>query len=325
MFIVTTSLERKKLYEDRSDEEIFKRYHNAGPTARLCLQYTSAELVRFYYERDSRIEFRTARHLLIALLEAKQHRLRIDDIFNKICLVRRSDTADSSFVIGLISPVVRHKLLVQAWKWDRNDRIAMLNRFKRVPGAGGMTGVLFECIHQFEFSKTISLVANAVFRTPSSRWHATFGDFSKSPALKKAQQNALGPDLLSPIQLSLSAKGVKIYNHNEPFTVEENIYYVPDSDTEVAIDSFILHAGHLYLFQFASGVKHDINVGILTSFGSFKGLPSTDLQHFVFVVPKGIEAFNCRHTDDGFLKNHTPYVAAVEELKEMKEIPEIEE
>lgn len=56
----------------------------------------------------------------------------------------------------------------------------MIERFSRVPGAGGMTGLLFESLYQQQFAKKIDIEAMSMFQTPNrrSRWHAAFGDFS---------------------------------------------------------------------------------------------------------------------------------------------------
>ena len=154
----------------------------------------------------------------------------------------------------------------------------MIKRFSRIPGAGGMTGVLFESEYQHRFVKKIDIVAAPMFRTnnPRSRWHAAFGDFSASPMLRKAREEVLSavpPPV--PISLSISPLGSRIYNSG-PLAIEENIYYVPLSENEVAIDSFIVHAGHLYLFQFASGPQDGVNRGLLTTLARPPGLPAED-------------------------------------------------
>jgi hypothetical protein len=111
-----------------------------------------------------------------------------------------------------------------------------------------------------------------------------------------------------PISLSISPLESRIYDSG-PLTIEENIYYVPLSENEVAIDSFIDHAGHLYMFQFASGSQHGVEHGLLTTLDRFSSLPAAENQHIIFVVPKHLAQFNCPHSNNGFLCDHVPYVA----------------
>ena len=92
--------------------------------------------------------------------------------------------------------------------------------------------------------------------------------------------------------------------------IEENIYYVPLSENEVAIDSFIVHDGHLYLFQFASGEQHNVNPGLSNTLTRFSGLPPVENWYFIFVIPRdrtGRTGFKCPHSV--FLDKHVPYVA----------------
>lgn len=175
-----------------------------------------------------------------------------------------------------------------------------------------MTGVLFESEFQHRFAQIIDIVAVPMFRTNNSRsrWHAAFGDFSASPMLHKARDD-MSSATLPPISLSISPSKSQVYN-NRPLTIEENIYYVPLSENEVAIDSFIVHDGHLYLFQFASGSQHGVNRGLLTTLARFSGLPAAQNQHIIFVVPKRLAQFNCPHSNDGFLRDHVPYVAQID-------------
>lgn len=273
---------RADLYPGLKLEDISKRFDNAGPTARFCLEKEPGVMIEFYADRDAAIDLGTPQHLVTALINDKQ-RLRIR------CVVRRSDSKTSSFTVEPISPFVRQRLPTQIWKWKTEDRLAMIQQFSRVPGTGGMTGLLFESHHHHRFIEKIDIVAAPMFRTRNlrSRWHAAFGDFSASPTLRKAQEeamNTLPPP--TPIHLSISPSKSLIYEHSGQLSIEENVYYVPAVENEVAIDSFIVHAGHLYLFQFASGPEHGVNRGLMTTLARFSGLPSIENLHFIFVVPK---------------------------------------
>ena len=257
---------RAVLYPNRNFEDISERFDNAGPTARYCLEFTSLEITRLYANRDSGIKWDTPQRMIDALLDDKE-RLRIGEISHWLCVVRRVNSGDCQYTVEPISTIVRHRLLSQLWRWEETDRLGMIKRFSRIPGAHGMVGVLFESEHQHRFVKKIDIVAAPMFRSknPRSRWHAAFGDFSASPMLHKAREevsSAVPPPV--PISLSISPSGSRVYTSG-PLAIEENIYYVPLSENEVAIDSFIVHAGHLYLFQFASGPQHGVNRGLLAT------------------------------------------------------------
>ena len=306
---------RAILYPDRTSEDISRRFNNAGPSARFCLKYSTSEIIQFYATRDVGITLDTPQHLVAALLDEKDQLLRIGDISHRLCVVRRSNLETSPFIVEPISAFIRHRLLTQLWEWKEQDRIDMIERFSRIPGAGGVRGVLFESLYQYRFAKKILLVAAPMFRTNNarSRWHAAFGDFSAFPMLRKAREKALSA-VPPPMRISLSVLPLqpRTYKHNQPLTIEENIYYVPLSDNEVAVDSFIVHAGHLYLFQFASGTEHSVNLGLMTTLAQFSGLPAADNWHFIFVVPKYLTAFDRPHSNDGFLRDHVPYVAQID-------------
>ncbi|KAF8523806.1 hypothetical protein JB92DRAFT_2827192 [Gautieria morchelliformis] len=144
-----------------------------------------------------------------------------------------------------------------------------------------------------------------------SRWHTTFGDFSANPALGRAQEETLkaGPP---PISLSIVPSGSWAFDHSEPnIEIEENIYFVPLTANEVGIDSFIVNAEHLYMFQFASGIQRSVNHGLLAALKRFSNLPPPVNWHYIFVVPEDSATFSCPHYVDGFLADHVPYIAQV--------------
>jgi len=308
-----TELEKAaKLFPKRKSEDISERFDNAGPSARHCLAFSSLEITEFYANRDTKVKWDTTQRTVAALLGDEEEHLGIGEISHRLCVVRRSDSEPSSYTIEPISAYVRHRLLSQLWLWEETDRLDMIKRFSRIPGAGGMTGVLFESEYQHRFVKKIDIVATPMFRTnnPRSRWHAAFGDFSASPMLRKAQDE-VSSVILPPVSLSISPLRSWVYDSG-PLAIEENIYYVPLSENEVAIDSFIVHAGHLYLFQFASGPQHGVNRGLLTTLARFSGLPAAKNQYIIFVVPKRLTQFNCPHSNDSFLRDHVPYVAQID-------------
>jgi hypothetical protein len=262
---------RAVLYPELTPEEISKRFDNAGPSARYCLEYSNDELESFYARRDPGIDVSTPQDWVNALLDDEGRLLRIDNISRRLCVVRHSDSEPSSFTAEPISAVVRRRLLIQLWRWNEQDRSNMIERFSHVPGANGMTGLLFESQSQSRFAQKISDVATPMFQS-GSRWHAAFGDFSATPTLCEARDasSALRPSL----SLSISPWESRAYDHGGSLTIEEKIYYLPYAENETAIDSFIMCGGHLYIFLFAGSSKHCANRGLLATFAQFSQLPA---------------------------------------------------
>ena len=121
--------------------------------------------------------------------------------------------------------------------------------------------------------------------------------------------------LLIQIWLSVGPLGSHTYNHSQPqIRVAEDVYYVPLAQNEVAIDSFIVHGEHLYMFHFASGSQHSINGGLLGTLVKLPFLPDVMNQHFIFVVPKHLSKFSCPHSDGDFLQSCRSGVVRAEVL-----------
>jgi len=70
-------LKARVLYPNRNHNEVIERFHNAGPSARLCLKYTSNDLERFYKDRT--------------IIQTIGAGLTMDDIFDKLFIIYRKD------------------------------------------------------------------------------------------------------------------------------------------------------------------------------------------------------------------------------------------
>jgi hypothetical protein len=307
---------RARLYPLRELTDIRERFHNAGPSARLCLELNPVTIERFYQTRDARIQKMETPELFEKVINSSET-LLMDDVSHQICLVYRSDPHSMHYyTVDPITQSVGHQLRTQLWKLEENEVLKMLQRFSRVP-TGGMTGLLFEAHFQRAFTKCIVLNAQPMFRASVgvSRWHAKFGDFSGNPRLRKSHSDAMNnmdPD----VSLDMIPTRTFTYNHKgkkpyEQLSIEEGVYYVPLADNEVAMDSLILHDKRLYLFQFSGGSKHDINIGLEEALTQFCGLPPQANWVFIFIVPQHLTSFSCPHSDEGFLKDHVPYIAQV--------------
>jgi len=307
-------LKARVLYPDQSDDEVIETFGNAGPSARLCLQFTSAELEDFYENRRGTISMITVPEFERLIWDGKG--LMMYDVSHKITTVRR-ESADEmrTHVVEPVSERVRCQLRRRFQEWAETERIGLLKRFSRIPGARGMTGVLFEAHFQDHFAKEITLDARAMFRTGNarSRWHPVFGNFLSNPKLLEAQNNELQKKNAE-ILLNIRPRSTIVFEkyNDEKIQVKKNTYYIPEDGSFPAIDSFIVDRENLYLFQFTNGGEHGIESGFEKLLEKrFSGLPASKNWYFLFVVPKNLSEFTCFHSNDGFLADHVPYIAQV--------------
>ena len=86
--------------------------------------------------------------------------------------------------------------------------------------------------------------------------------------------------------------------------VAPNVFYIPESANEVALDSFIIMDGILYIFQFTIASSHDIKPGLANIFKMFQDLPTMDNWHFIFI-----------HPPNQLLKVPQPYLVKLRQLE----------
>jgi len=91
--------------------------------------------------------------------------------------------------------------------------------------------------------------------------------------------------------IKIHPAGMIVYPKPGPETIELDIYYVPESKTQVGFDSFIRVKNALYIFQVTLVLSHEIEPGILTFFNQFqeKSLLPDIPWYFVFVLPHSLE------------------------------------
>ncbi|KAF8513599.1 hypothetical protein BU17DRAFT_53205 [Hysterangium stoloniferum] len=297
-----------RFYPDRILEDIRERYHNAGPSARVCLTFDSQAIKDFYTSRDQQIKNTATAESLGKFIDESDS-LLMDQFSHKICVMRRFDhNIMNSYTVNPVTDFVRRQLLLQIGKIEPNDILKMLRHLTRVPN-GGMAGLLFEAHFQRTFAKGINIDAKPMFRghSKNSRWHSTF---HSSSSFQEARRNA-SLDTSSDFSLCVTPAGTIEYDHAEQLTIKEASYYIPRAANEAAIDSFILHDGYLYLFQFTTGSTHGIKPSLQNVLDRFAGLPDWKHWRFIFIVPDDLKSFSCPHSNKGFLLDDIPFTAQV--------------
>jgi len=88
--------------------------------------------------------------------------------------------------------------------------------------------------------------------------------------------------------------------------IKPDVYYVPEKANVKALDSFIFHGPHLYIFQFTIAAKHDIKAGLVPFFSNLEGVPSMNMWRLLFVIPPG-QVLICPYSRNSMLQNLQPY------------------
>ncbi|KAF8521949.1 hypothetical protein BU17DRAFT_87528 [Hysterangium stoloniferum] len=109
-----------RFYPDRILEDIHERYHNAGPSARVCLTFDSEAIKDFYTSRDQQIKNTATAESLGKFIDESDS-LFMDQFSHKICVMRRFDhNIMNSYTVNPVTDFVRRQLLIQIGKIEQN-------------------------------------------------------------------------------------------------------------------------------------------------------------------------------------------------------------
>jgi len=72
-----------------------------------------------------------------------------------------------------------------------------------------------------------------------------------------------------------------------------DVYYMLRNSNQSAFNSFIVHRGHLYIFQSIGDKQHDIREGLLPFLATCTGLPPHYNLRFVLVLPDDVGLLKC--------------------------------
>ena len=295
------------LHSNQGLDDMLQRYDSLGPTACFCFELSPDEIAHDIFERDSAINS-TSPDLLKQLFSSSKQ-LSLNSLSHKICLIRRmpgSALGARCVTADLISVTVE-QLLVQRLEEFSNDQLLdMWTSFSKFGDARGMTGSIFEAFVHWHFRKRIYLEATPMVQLnhANSRWHALFG--TKQP--QSATVHGVAQRVFS---LQVDVGSTFIYDTTTQLSIQPDIYYVPQSGQQVALDSFILQEEYLYIFQCTGRHDHDIKSGINDFLASCSGLPPHTNWHFVFVIPDDLVLFSCPATGDSVVKDLGLYTARI--------------
>jgi hypothetical protein len=118
-------------------------------------------------------------------------------------------------------------------------------------------------------------------RPPLPQWHTAHRTLSGN--LELFRQGALFR------KRNLSVNPTAVIEYTQTYITEkgiaDGIFYIPASKNQVALDSFIMHEGILYLFQFTTEQSHNIRDGLLSFLTKGSGFSPSENIRFIFVIP----------------------------------------
>ena len=277
------------LYSNQKLHDVLKRYDSLGPTARFCFDLTSDEIARHTSDRHRAIQKTSPDHL--QQLFSDSSRMSFWALSHKICLVRRmrgSALGDGRVTTDFISVEVEQQVVQKLEKYGDDQLLDMWTNFSKFESdARGMTGPIFEVFVHRRFRTRIYLDATPMVRSnANSRWHASFS--TKRP--KAATLHGVAQQVFS---LQVDVGSTFVYDTTTRLSIRPDVYYVPRSGQQVALDPFILHGGYLNVFQCTVRHDHDIKSGIYDFLASCSGLPPRTNWRFAFVIPNDLFSFSC--------------------------------
>ena len=276
-------------------------YDQFGPIPRICFEHAFDPRNWESYKQDFFTALRDLTPQGLETLVDESGRLAMGEVSHKLCLIWRvgSVTVSDAVQISPITDFVGSQIAIRFRNHQRRDQIQLYKRFAAIPSARGMTGNIFEAYGQQLFQRQISieylrmvrLSANDV-QTPANRrsqWH------SSHTALDNDDLEAIRQTVLArKSTLVVSPSGTCEYCESDvKARIKPDVYYMPRSANQVAFDSFILHDGHLFIFQFTGGKSRQVKFGLITFLAQCANIPERDKWRFIFIIPDDVEVLKC--------------------------------
>ena len=295
---------RRNSLDSKLIDDVYDRF---GPTPRLCIQIASNSKALATHERGTRIalEILTPQHLQewICKLEA----LRVDTNSEyaltrsqQVYLVKRENIGDvgSMPYVTHITDHIRSRIAIRMRNLDSLQQIDLYRNLACTPSRGA-AGHLSESFCQQHFQRRILINYLPMIQLTGHdgqhkhQWHTSHHPV-EDQNLEKSRQNALR----HMVTLDGYPSNICEYNDRDVqgLILTPHVYYIPSTQNAVAIDSFILHGGYLYLLYFTTSQEHKINLKFMSRFTEYANFPPQSKWRLIFIVPDDIEVLTCPYS-----------------------------
>ena len=307
-------------------------FDELGPIPRLCLDYDAKALSDYRRALSNALSNLTTKKLECLVGAAKSlqmdasgaKNLGMDTVSNKICLIRRlnpTDIADDEVEVLPITAIVGSRIAFQLRNTERSEQIRLYQQLTALPGSKRLSGNVFEAYCQQRFSeriliKFVPMVRQEDSKAPKNKcrylhqWYTCNTELTP-PSLEKARKAALEERTSLDIRPLSSFEFISPKQTGRKLKVEPDVYYTPAAPNQDRFDSFIIHDGILYLFQFTNATTHGIK-DFFDFFANCTGYPARNNWRFIFVIPSDTEtAMTCPVPATNALRKLALYSAEV--------------
>ena len=214
------------------------------------------------------------------------------DISHKLGLIRRLERDDmhSARIVVPITESIKSRLARQLRIVSRKQQIDLYDLFSRSPKTKGMCGTLFEAIGLCVVPGGLEITLLPMVRLPPKsstknrpHWYTSHNTLTHE-TLEAARQQALRQSQ----QIQFPRTTIHEFKSDDSLSLLEKVFYVPASDNQVALDSFLLLNGILYILQFTVGQNHCIKPDFVEFLQKCQGVPPLKEWKFVFLIPPGL-------------------------------------
>jgi hypothetical protein len=213
------------------------------------------------------------------------------DVSHKLGLISRieRDNVHSARVVAPITASIKSRLARQLRIVSRNQQIDLYHLFSKSPQTKKMCGMLFEAIGLCIVPEGLDITLLPMVRLPQNpkakshpRWYTSHA-YLTNETLEAQRQQALRRS--EAIQFPPAA--TQEFKADEIPSLREGVFFVPASDSQEALDAFLLLHGILYILQFTVGQNHDIKPGFVKFLQKCQNVPPLEEWKFVFLIPPG--------------------------------------
>ena len=293
---------------DKPDfDHINSVFDELGPIPRLCLDYTEDELSKYMSSLSKALSDLTIKKLeyLVGAAMRLEMDTAMDNICHKIFLIQRLNPTNVNFEVEVlpITAIVGSRITFQLRNADRREQIHLYKQLTALPAAKKLSGNVFEAYCQQRFSDRISIefvpmVRLEDLKAPKNkrrylhRWYTTNTELAP-PSLETARKAALKKRMSFDIRPSSTVEFIPQKIGGKKLRIKPNVYYSPAAPNQEGFDSFIVHDGTLYLFQFTNATTHVLK-DFFDFFAKCSGYPAQKSWRFIFVIPSDTEtALTC--------------------------------